>query len=467
MISSVLLLLGLSTLVNSELVATSVLISAGPVVPAVVKDVSKMIVTTDTVGICINGTVTNVQRLNPAIGMAVSNATDPEDCSSYALGETFTLGHNTTHYNVYDTNADVVSSVSMPETGFFQHTGLLPNNERFATCAQGSGFTSGFHLYAINGTTMSAHENSTLFNASCVAGGVVGTDVGEDIFLMEGSSEIVHFASMEDRDDDAVVYVNDREVEIDIGFQLVQARAAYSGLVMVRHINDVITPIVADETGAWSVAQPIDHGFSIIDWEVSKTDGTLFIQFDTHDMTVFTREGNSWVNQGNFSTGDADEMVVFDSLALNQLYWYEPLGALYNVPASVPTASPTNSPTDSPTDAPTDAPSTSPTDFPTPSPSARPTETPSTSPTDAPTDAPSTSPTTKSPTDAPTTPEPTTASPTKSPTVDENSVDGTTLGVIFGSVVGATIVGIIVYTMWANWGGASGAVAVSSSSFHY
>jgi hypothetical protein len=448
MICRFLILLGLSAAVgNAQVVAPSIQISAGPVVQAVDKKASKMIVTTDTVGICINGTVTNVQRLNPALGMAVPGATDATDCSSYALGETFTLGYNGSHLNVYDANADTVSSVSLPGAGLWTHTGLLPNNERFAACVFLPGLNS-FQLYTLDGTAMTAHENSTLFNTSCVAGGVVGTDVGEDIFLIEGSSEIIHFASMEDRDDDAVVYVDDREVEIGLGFQLVEAKAAYSGLVMVRHINDVITPIVADGTGAWSIAQPIDHGFNVVDWDVSKIDGTLFIQFADTEMTVFTRDGNNWVNQGNFST-DLD-VIRFDSLALNELYWYEDLGVLYNVHASVPTAAPTESPTAYPTDAPTNFPTASPTDAPTNFPTASPSDAPTNFPTVSPSARPTESPTTNSPSAAPTTPEPTTASPTKSPTVYENSVDGTTLGVIFGSVMGATIVGIIVYTMWAN-----------------
>lgn len=444
MIYNILLLLGLCVAFSdAQVEAPSVQISAGPVVPAVDNFAAKMLVTTDSIGICINGTVTNVQRLNPVLGMSVPGATATDDCSSYALGETLILGHNGTHLNVYDTNTNTVSSsVFHPGATSWKHTGLLPNNQRFASCVMGSDSTNKFNLYTINGNTITAHENSTLWNQTCVAGGVVATDIGEDIFLMEGNN--VHFASMEDRDDGAVVYVNERIVVVNSSVQVIEAKAAYSSLVMVRNINDDVIPIYADGTGTWTVAQPINHGLSIQEWDVSKTDGTLFIKHGPSNMTVFTRVDNEWVNQGTFNT--PEEIIQFDSLALNQLYWYEELGALYDVQASVPTAAPTLSPTLFPTDAPSVSPSVSPTGSPTNPPTNTPTTSPSTTPTDA----------------------PTTASPTKSPTVDENVVDGTTLGVIFGSVVGATIVGIIVYNMWANWGASSGAVAISEqSNFHF
>ena len=372
---------------------------------------SDILVTTDTIGVCKTGDVNNAQRLNVNIGMSVTGATQA-NCNSFALGETFTLGHNSSDYlNLYDTAGAAYSSNELlfPGVTSWVDTKLLPNNERWVTCGGGATL-----MFSINTTSLAMvpHQNSTLAQKACIAAGAVGTDVGEDMFTANGTH--IDFASLEDRDDDQTNYVNDQTLVVSSG-TLQSVSAAYNNVIVFRLTGSDGLVAFYHDGSQWVESAPFAVGVTAINMEVAKNDGTVFLETNNDEVNVYKRVVNDWEYVGNFTTLGTIQHTA--ALSLEEFYYADASGNVAFMQLEEVTAAPTESPTPSPTDAPSGAPTVSPSASPTVSPSASPTVTPTTSPSVSPSTAPTMSPTSTSiPT---TTPTP----PTNAPTEPEDDSD--------------------------------------------
>lgn len=381
---------------------------------------SEMLVTTDTIGVCKTGDVNNAQRLNTNIGMSVTGATQT-GCKSFVLGETFILGHNTSGFlNLYDTNSVAYSSPDLDYTGIttWADTKLLPNNERWVTCGDGATL-----LFSINTTSliMVPHENSTFFNKQCTMAGVVGTDVGEDLFTNNNTH--ISFASLEDRDDDQTNYVNDQTLIVSSG-TLQSVSAAYNNVIVARLTGSDGLVAFYHDGSQWVESVPFAVGVTALNLEVAKNDGTVFLEIGSNEVEVYKRVVNDWELVGKFTPLGPIQHIA--ALSLEEFYYADTSGNVAFMQleelTDAPTASPTTSPSASPTGAPSTTPTKTPTSSPSASPSASPTGSPSVSPTGSPTGTPTSTPTT--------TPTPPTNSPTSSPTkapTEEEDTSGTVM----------------------------------------
>lgn len=365
---------------------------------------SDMIVTTDTIGLCKTGDVNNAQRLNVNIGFSVPGATQT-GCKSFALGETFTLGHNSSDYlNLYDNAGVAHSSGNLLFSGVttWVDTKLLPNNERWVTCGGGT-----VKMFSINPSSlvMTPHENSTFFDQSCVAAGAVGTDIGENMFTTNGT----HFGFAILGPDDWTTYVNEQTLIVSSG-TVQTVSAAYNNVVVARLTGADGLVAFYHDGSRWVEGTPFAVGVLAFNIEVAKNDATVFLQTDNTDVGVYKRQGDDWGFVGNFST--LGTIHHASALSLGEYYYADDSGNVAFVQLEELTNAPTISPSGSPTTSPTGSPTTSPT--------GTPTGTPTTSPTTSPTGTPTGTPT-RTPTGSPTPPTAVpTGSPTAAPTEDED-----------------------------------------------